>query len=793
MNDVSHAETPGRTHDGAAVENAIRRFMVAALLSARASAAFLTASSDSGIRVLARAVSVGGERHVAFLSARPDDFGLDEPMIRHVIVGRSPMRRDLGRADGELRSNVCVPVDFPDSFRGALYLEIMGERPAADIVESLEWQASALAATLTRNLYEAELHGVKEEAARIERELRLNLDMIPALTWVAGPGGELEEASRQWHEYTGIDREAALGVGFLASFHPDDVEKVVSAWTELLVTGKPGGVEARIVRHDGEARYFMLRAVPLFSDNGRIVKWYGINTDIEDLKRTQFELAKSRAALSEGQRMVQSGIWSWDAATDVFSCSLECAGLVGLSSENITSSQLVERVHPDDLGLLRNAYDKMLKGHELNVSHRIVMPDGEVRFVHGRGRLIVDENGNRREYIGTIIDVTDSKRSEQRIQQALAEAQRAEATLAEAQKLSHVGSFRIRPLTGEIIWSAETYNIYGLDSCTPLTAEAIMERIHPDDRERINEVYATGIRDRKQWEAEHRLLMPDGSIRHVHCVTRVETDPEQEPEVFGAIIDLTDRVNSEEALRKAQADIVRMNRVTAMGAVTVSIAHEMNQPLMAIVTNAATCLSWLDRPAPDLDEARVAAERIVKEGKRAGDVLLNVRNMARNSRPSIAMVDINEVVADVMTMMRSELRSRQIKAAVSLSPAAKPIRGDKIQLQQVLLNLMLNAAEATTGREQGRTISVTSADHDSRSVAVRIEDNGHGLDPIASERIFEAFFSTKPEGTGMGLAISRSIIEAHSGTLSARPLTAGGTVFEFSIPYARGAHEPEAT
>ncbi|MGO4135940.1 PAS domain-containing protein [Rhizobium brockwellii] len=671
-------------------------------------------------------------------------------------------------------------------------MEVEKESVSGRRLESLEWLASTFVGSLEKRKADKELRVVREEAARVERELRLNLDMIPALSWIGGPAGELEEASRQWHDYTGIGRDEALGMGFLASFHPDDVQKVIAAWTELLVAGKPGGVEARILRHDGEARYFMLRAVPLIGADGKARKWYGINTDIDDLKRAEFELAKSQAVMAEAQRIIETGSWSWDMMSDVFTCSAECTNIVGLPSTEITFETLMERAHPEDRETVAEAHGRALQGDELNIQHRFVLLDGTVKFIHARGRLIY-EKSHPRAYIGTIVDITEATRSEERIRSSLAEAQRAQASLAEAQMLSHVGSFQIKPSTGEIIWSAETYNIYRLDPLQPLTHDAVMMRVHPDDRERIDQIYAYGIRDRKPWEAEHRLLLPDGSIRHVYCMVRVETDPEQEPEVFGAIIDLTDRVNSEEALRKAQADVVRMNRLTAMGAVTVSIAHEMNQPLMAIVTNAATCLSWLDRPEPDLDEAKVAAERIVKEGKRAGDVLLNVRNMARNSRPSIAMVDINEVVGDVLTMMRSELRSRQITAAVSLSPTTRPIRGDKVQLQQVLLNLMLNAAEAMTEKEHGRTITVVSEDRGAQSVAVRVEDNGHGLDPIATERIFEAFFSTKPEGTGMGLAICRSIIEAHSGTLSGRPLPSGGSVFEFAIPYARGAHESETT
>ncbi|AXA44678.1 PAS domain-containing sensor histidine kinase [Rhizobium leguminosarum] len=783
MSDVSGGENQGTSHIKDADRHDMEQFLVTALRAAGAGRGFVVTSGDRGVFVEGEAT----KEDVSPASLPSAHQELDETLILEVLgSGKGRM------TSGTLGSTICVPLAFPFGPEAAVYLEVENESVSGRRLENLEWLASTFAGSLWKRKADEELRFVVEEAARVERELRLNLDMIPALTWIGGPGGELEEASRQWHDYTGIGRDEALGMGFLASFHHDDVQKVIAAWTELLVAGKPGGVEARILRHDGEARYFMLRAVPLIGADGKARKWYGINTDIDDLKRAEFELAKSQAVMAEAQRIIETGSWSWDMMSDVFTCSAECMNIVGLPSTEITFETLMERVHPEDRETVADAHGRALQGDELNVQHRFVLPDGTVKFIHARGRLIY-EKSHPRAYIGTIVDITETRRSEERIRNSLAEAQRAQASLAEAQMLSHVGSFRIKPSTGEIICSAETYNIYRLDPAKPLRHDAVMMRVHPDDRERIDQIYASGIRDRKPWEAEHRLLLPDGSIRHVHCMVRVETDPEQEPEVFGAIIDLTDRVNSEEALRKAQADVVRMNRLTAMGAVTVSIAHEMNQPLMAIVTNAATCLSWLGRPEPDLDEAKVAAERIVKEGKRAGDVLLNVRNMARNSRPSIAMVDINEVVGDVLTMMRSELRSRQITTAVSLSPTTRPIRGDKVQLQQVLLNLMLNAAEAMTEKEHCRTITVVSEDRSAQSVVVRVEDNGHGLDPIATERIFEAFFSTKPEGTGMGLAICRSIIEAHSGTLSARPLPSGGSVFEFAIPYARGAHESETT
>jgi len=744
-------------------------FMRAAVTMSGARRGFLAVGLANELSLVATADTVS----FSFLPEETPTSIIDEALVREVLA--------TGRGR-QAQSIICLPVDLPDRRAAVLYVE-MPNGDARRRIEDLEWLARAFSAAAVVNVREV-ANPARQAAAGPADDPRLGWDMIPALAWICAPDGGLEDANKQWFDFTGLSRETAMGFGFVSAFHPDDVDKVVKVWTELCASGRPGEVEARMLRHDGEACWFVIRAVPLLDDNANVLKWYGVNTDINELKRIEFELAQSQLVMAVAQRIIETGTWSWDMKTDVFTCSPECANIVGLDATEVTFETLSSRVHPDDRDMVSAAHQRALQGEELNVEHRFLLPDGTVKFIHARGRLILDEVLSPRAYIGTIVDVTETRLAEERIRSSLADAQRAQESLAEAQKLSHVGSYRIKPFTGEVVWSEETYNIYGFDQSIPLTSRAIRERVHPSDREKVAAVFDRGVRDRQPWEIEHRLLMPDGSIRYVHCVTRVETNPEEEPEVFGAIIDITERVKSEEALQKAQADIVRMNRLTAMGAVTVSIAHEMNQPLMAIVTNAATCLSWLDREVPDVAEAKIAAERLVEEGKRAGDVLLNVRSMARNSRPSMEMVDIAEVVSHVLAMLRSEFRIRQIDVFVSVSPNIPAIRGDKVQLQQVLLNLLLNAAEAIGANDGARRIDLFAGDDGSRSVTVRVEDTGEGIDPIASERIFEAFFSTKQQGTGMGLAISKSIISAHSGTLSAGPREGGGAVFEFSIPFA---------
>jgi PAS domain S-box-containing protein len=327
MNDVSHTEAQGTSDIEGADRHEMEQFLVSAMHAAGADRGFIVMSGGEGVLVEAKATAEG----ISFASSPAAIQELDEAVILEVLGSGK------GRTtSGTTASILCVPIILPDHPSAALYLEVEGEPVSSRRLENLEWLASTFVSSLAKTKADEELRSVREAAARVERELRLNLDMIPALTWIGGPGGELEEASRQWCDYTGIGRDEALGMGFLSSFHPDDVQKVIAAWTELLVEGRPGGVEARILRHDGEARYFMLRAVPLIGDDGKARKWYGINTDIDDLKRVEFELAKSQAVMAEAQRIIETGSWSWDMMLDVFTCSAECTNIVGLPSTEIT-------------------------------------------------------------------------------------------------------------------------------------------------------------------------------------------------------------------------------------------------------------------------------------------------------------------------------------------------------------------------------------------------------------------------------------------------------------------------
>jgi C4-dicarboxylate-specific signal transduction histidine kinase len=248
-----------------------------------------------------------------------------------------------------------------------------------------------------------------------------------------------------------------------------------------------------------------------------------------------------------------------------------------------------------------------------------------------------------------------------------------------------------------------------------------------------------------------------------------------------------ERVRAEEALRNAQADLARVARLTTMGELAASIAHEVNQPLMAVVTNADTCVRWLAKDPPDLDEARKAADRIVSAGHRAGDIIRTIRTMARKSTIDTTRFDINSAIVDVLALTGGELRRHDVLLETELSAELEPISGDRGQMEQVILNLTVNAIEAmATDDHPPRVLRITSQIAREDDVLIAVADTGAGLDPATGDGIFDAFFTTKPDGMGLGLSICRSIIEAHGGRLWASPNSPRGSIFQFTVPTATG-------
>jgi predicted ATPase/signal transduction histidine kinase len=365
------------------------------------------------------------------------------------------------------------------------------------------------------------------------------------------------------------------------------------------------------------------------------------------------------------------------------------------------------------------------------------------------------------------------------------DAQQMEAYLKAAQTLSHTGSFGWRPATGEINWSEETYHIMGCERGTKPTLELVFRRIHPEDTDFVQGAIDRAILQGTDLDFEHRLLLSDGATKSVYILAHAVEDESGNIEYVGAIMDITARKQAEEALGKTQADLAHAARVAMLGEMTASIAHEINQPLGAIVSSAGACLRWLT--AQKLEEARQAAARVVADGHRAGEIIARIRALAKKAPPQKDWIDINETIREVIALARSEVQRSGIALETRLSDDGHHgplISADRIQIQQVILNLIINAIEAMSGAADDgpRELLIGSSTDETQWVLVVVRDSGPGLDPKVLEHLFDPFYTTKPQGMGMGLAISRSIIEAHGGRLWARANDDRGATFRFTLP-----------
>ncbi|MFL9916294.1 ATP-binding protein [Paraburkholderia fungorum] len=359
---------------------------------------------------------------------------------------------------------------------------------------------------------------------------------------------------------------------------------------------------------------------------------------------------------------------------------------------------------------------------------------------------------------------------------------RSEAYLAEAQRLSHTGSFGWKVASGDMVWSKETYRIFGVDETVEPTIDLVLQRVHPDDRERVLHEIDRAARGEPAYDYELRLLMPNGAIKHLTVwAHRVEYESGEE-ELVGALTDVTTTRETQEALHTAQAELARVARVTALGQMSASIAHEVNQPLAAIATTAAAGLRWLTREVPEVAEARACVNHIVQEANRAGNVIRSVRDLARRADPEMIPLDINEVIDEVVALVKPEALRHWVTVQVQLASGLPLVRGDRVQLQQVIINLAINGVQAmATVTDRTRVLTIRTEQRGSDQVLVAVQDVGIGTEPEGLDRLFSAFYTTKPDGMGMGLSICRSIIEAHGGRVWASRNIGSGMTFQFTV------------
>jgi PAS domain S-box-containing protein len=404
---------------------------------------------------------------------------------------------------------------------------------------------------------------------------QLLVDSIPALIHTSRPDGYLDYFNKPWLEYLGVTLDKVAGWNWTAYIHPEDVEGIVSRWRACLATGEVFEYETRVRSANGEYRWMFHRKVPLRDANGNIVKWYGSSLDIEERRMAEEALRSSEAYLAEAQKLSHTGSWANAATGEPRYWSEECYRVLGFdSAEPLPSLETIfQRIHPDDRPAMREQLDRGIRDKaDFEVDMRIVHPITGIRNIRSTGHAVVDTRGDLREMVGTVIDITEHKRAEEAVR-------RSEAYLAEAQRLSHTGSFGWRPDTGEIVWSDETYRIFEYDRSVKPTTDSVVQRVHPEDRAEVSEVINSAFAGATDFEHAYRLLLPDGRVKHVHAIAHALQDAPGSREFVGAVTDTSERKTTEEKVRRLiEAGILGIFFATVEGGIV-----EANQAFLQLL------------------------------------------------------------------------------------------------------------------------------------------------------------------------------------------------------------------
>jgi PAS domain S-box-containing protein len=634
----------------------------------------------------------------------------------------------------------------------------------------------------------------------MELELSRLIEALPGLVWTALPDGRAEFLNQRWCEYTGLGLDQAVGFGWHSALHPEDRVPVLEYWRSLLESGMPGEVRARLRRYDGVYRRFLFSAAPLTDQSGRVVKWCGSNTDIEEtlkaqedatqikiagdaLKMSEAKLRMAHAQLTVAQRVSAMGSFTSDLIADEHTWSDEFYRICEFELGSVVTTQKLRGIaHPTDLPLFDDVIERAIAGQDADFVFRIVTSRGVVKHLHCVGRLS-ERIDSRPIFTGAVQDVTENKLAEEALKARETELRRAYIHLTEAQILSKTGSFTADLERNEHIWSDGFYRICELEpGSVEIKTQTLEAFVHPEDLAFFHGAIGRAIAGEEP-EFVFRIVTPDGVTKHLRGIAhRVEQIPDR-PVFVGAVQDMTESKVAEDALNRARTELAHVSRVMTLGALTASIAHEVNQPLSGIITNATTCLDMLGDDPPDLEGARITVQRTLRDGNRASEVIKRLRVMFSHKPPTTEPVDLNDAAREVLALSSSELQTCRVVLQTDFDAGLPLVNGDRVQLQQVILNLILNAADAMrTVDDRPRNLLIVASLEDPNHVRLSVCDSGVGIDPKDLDKLFNAFYTTKSQGMGMGLSISRSIIENHKGRLWASANDGPGATFSFSIP-----------
>jgi PAS domain S-box-containing protein len=650
------------------------------------------------------------------------------------------------------------------------------------MLEGVAQRTRALAAANQEMMADVAGRERDEDALRDRAyESRSIVESIPGLVALLSASGDVEVVNQQILDYFGQTLDELKGWGTSGIIHPDDLPHVIEGFSASIISGAPYDIQQRFRRSDGVFRWFRNSGFPLRDADEQIVRWCVLLTDIDDQKRAEDAQRESEHNLKLIIDTIPALVWSarTDGSAEFF--SQHYLDFIGLSADRAADWGWTAAVHPEDLDSLGATWQRIMASQAPGEAEaRLRQHDGDYRWFLFRANPLRDETGAIVRWYGVNTDIEDRKRAE-------VELRRAYDSFADAQRLSKTGNFTADIVADDHIWSAELYRIFEIDPSTKITVQAVRNVIHPDDLPSFDAGFARSMGG-VDFDQVFRIVPASRNVKHVHAVGHFIERVAGRPLFIGAIQDVTESMVAEEALDRARSALAHVTRVTTLSALTASIAHEVNQPLSGIITNASTGLRMLDADPPNIEGARETVRRTLRDGNRASDVITRLRALFSKKEFTLEVLDLNEAAREVIALVLSDLQRNRIMLQSELAADLPHVTGDRIQLQQVILNLVRNASEAMVDvRDRPRELLLKTETEAGEHVRLTVRDTGVGLPPQSLNSLFDPFHTTKSGGMGIGLFVSASIIQRHQGRLWAEPNDGEpGATFAFSVPCAVG-------
>ena len=625
----------------------------------------------------------------------------------------------------------------------------------------------------------------EEGLRKSENDLRKILDSIPGLVCTLSPTGRIELANQQLLKYFGKTLDEMNAWAFSDAVHPDDLPHVIENHTRSMTTGTPYDFEARLRRVDGVYRWFQIRNLPMCDSDGRIIGWSTLLADVEDRTRAEDALRESEYESRLIVDSIPGLIAVLDTSGEVERVNQPLLDYLGKPLEELREWAVDDTIHPDDRPAYLQAFERAFAAGDPfeYEAARIRRFDGVYRWLTMRGLPLRDREGHVVRWYFLLTEVDDRKRAEDELKRSEARHRVVVETASDAViSIDERGAIVLANPATKRIFGYNPEELIG----KPLTVlmPGAMRGLHEKGFKRYLD---TGARQLNWQGTEMTAQRANGEEFPVE-VSFGEMTVDRRKVFTGFIRDISEKKRAQEELHNIQAELARMMRVMTIGQLTASIAHEVSQPLSGIITNASTCLRMLKSDPPSIDGALETAQRTIRDGNRASEVITRLRTLFTKKQIEVEPIDLNEAAREVVTLLSGELERNNVLLKLEFSDQLPSVNGDRVQLQQVILNLLRNASDAMSSIEDRPRQLVLRTDLEGEHVRLSVQDSGIGFTPEVADRMFESFYTTKSDGMGVGLSVSRSIIEANRGRLWATANDGPGATFAFSIPCEHASH-----